>query len=387
MSARRVALAAVAALSTLACALAEERGDRLWSEWLWSDWLWSLPRGVDPPPVPADNPMSRARVELGRRLFFDIRLSGPATVSCGSCHLRGHAYADPRARSVGATGETTPRNSPSVANAAWRATLGWANPEMTTLETQAEAPLFGASPVEMGVNEGNRAAVLARFSAAPDYRELFARAFAGEDHPIGFENIIKAIAAFERSLVSFSSKYDLSLEGRARLDEREARGRALFFGRAGCSRCHGGPGFDDQSFRDSSAAPPFHNTGLYDLDGAGAYPDYDRGLIERTRRASDMGRFRAPSLRNVAVTAPYMHDGSVATLEQAIDHYAAGGRLIAGGPLAGDGRSNPFKSPLVAPLDLDARDRADLVAFLSALTDAALLAAPRRAPPRAGGPK
>jgi cytochrome c peroxidase len=350
-----------------------------------ADWVWSLPSFLPPPHVPADNPMSETRFQLGRKLFYDTRLSGNGRESCASCHLPKLAFTDGRKVAVGATGETTPRNAPSIANVAWRATLTWANPALVTLEQQMLGPLFGEAPIEMGVNDDNKREILSRFEADADYRRQFVQAFAGEAKPINIGNIIKAIAVFERGVVSASSKYDLYLEGKATLSPEETRGKDLFFGeKAECHHCHGSVNFDDQFYhaKTREVETPFHNTGLYNVNGEGGYPEPNRGLFETNEKPDQMGKFRAPSLRNVAVTEPYMHDGSVATLEEVIDIYAASGRNITSGPLAGDGRLNPHKSELIVPIDLSTRERADLVAFLKTLTDETFLNSPRFGPPK-----
>ncbi|MEF3365284.1 MbnH family di-heme enzyme [Methylocystis sp. 9N] len=347
-------------------------------------WSWSLPSFLPPPRAPADNPMSEARFQLGRKLFYETRLSGNGKESCASCHLQKLAFTDGRKVSVGATGETTPRNAPSIVNSAWRATLTWANPAMVTLERQMEAPMFGEAPIEMGVNDQNKKEILSRFKSDADYRRDFAEAFPGEPDPIAFGNIIKAISVFERGVVSASSKYDLYLEGKATLTPEETRGKDLFFGeKAECHHCHGSVNFDDQFYhaRTREIETPFHNTGLYNIDGKGDYPTPNRGLFEITGAIEDMGKFRAPSLRNIAVTGPYMHDGSVATLEEVIDIYAAGGRNVTSGPEQGDGRLNSRKSELIVPIDLSEQEKRDLVAFLKTLTDEELLTSSRFSDP------
>ena len=250
-------------------------------------------------------------------------------------------------------------------------------------------PLFGTDPVEMGINDDNRDAVLARIAAVPDYAERFRAVWGNDDGSadveVTWERIIAAIAAFQRTIISANSRHDRFLAGRAALTDAEQRGRTLFFGdRAGCSQCHGGFNFNDQTRRaDSGTATPlpFHNTGLYNLDGAGAYPAPNRGVFEFTGTASDMGRFRAPSLRNVELTRPYMHDGSVPTLEAVLAFYADGGRLTASGPLAGDGRASPLRSERLRHASLSAAEQQDLVAFLRSLTDTTLLDNPAFADP------
>jgi cytochrome c peroxidase len=236
----------------------------------------------------------------------------------------------------------------------------------------------------MGVTDANKPQILARLAADPYYKTAFSAAFPETADPIAFKSIIDAIATFERGLVSVGSRYDLYLQGKAELGEAEQRGHDLFFGeKAECHHCHGSSNLDDQFVHAKSreVETPFHNTGLYNIDGRGAYPHPNRGLLETSGEASDMGRFRAPSLRNVAVTAPYMHDGSVATLEEVIEIYAQGGRKIDTGSNAGDGRASPLKSDLIVRIELTKDEKADLVAFLRTLTDESFLASPRFADP------
>jgi cytochrome c peroxidase len=347
-------------------------------------WMWDLPKYVPPPRVPADNPMSEEKFQLGRRLFFDKRVSGNGTLACSSCHLQERAFTDGRVVSVGSTGETTPRNAPSIVNAGWHATYTWANPALVTLERQMENPLFGERPTEMGVTDANKAEIVARFRADADYRKRFAAAFPEKADPISFETIIKAISAFQRGVISFDSRYDRYLQGKIKFTEQEQRGHDLYFGeKAECHHCHGSVNFDDQFVhaKTREAETPFHNTGLYDIDGKGAYPQPNRGLYDITADPDDMGKFRAPSLRNIAVTGPYMHDGTVATLADVIELYSQGGRKIDSGPNAGDGRASPLKSGLIVKIDMTPQEKADLLAFLKTLTDETLLASPRFSDP------
>ena len=345
-----------------------------------SSWSWNLPVNFATPAVPDDNPMSEEKFQLGRRLFYDTRLSGNGTQSCASCHLQNLAFTDGKAVATGSTGQQTARSAMPIANAAYHPTLNWANPNAISLEKQMETPLFGTNPVELGINDGNRAEVLKRFQDDADYVARFGRAFPGETGPISFTQIIKAIATFERGMLSGDSKYDRYQKGQVTLSDSEERGRNLYFTeKAECFHCHGSFNFNDQLKHAGSrnVETPFHNTGLYNIDGKGGFPTPNRGLFETTGKAEDMGAFRAQSLRNVAVTAPYMHDGSIATLEEVLDFYAAGGRNITSGPHAGDGRANPYKSDLISRIDLSAQEKADLVAFLKTLTDETLLTSSR----------
>lgn len=345
-----------------------------------SPYDWRLPPGFTEPLVPEDNPMSEEKVALGRFLFYDVRLSANGTQACASCHEQRRAFADGKATPLGSTGQHVPRNAMGLANVAYLATYTWANPVLTTLEQQALVPLFAESPIELGLGLREQE-VLRRLREDSRYPELFRAAFPEEEDPIHRQSIVKALASFQRTLLSGRSAYDRYLQGDTTAFSTSARrGLELFFSeRAECYHCHSGPHFSN-SFRDHDSPPPpveFHNTGLYNVDGQGAYPGDNTGLYEFTGRPQDMGRFRVPTLRNVALTAPYMHDGSVATLEEVVALYSAGGRHLAEGPYAGDGRTNPHKDPLVRPFPLSAQERQDLVAFLESLTDYEFVQEPR----------
>lgn len=342
-------------------------------------YAWQLPPGFVAPAVPASNPMTEAKVALGRRLFYDPALSVNGAESCGSCHAQALAFADGRERPLGTTGQPGRRNSPSLANAGYAARLTWASSALVDLEGQALVPMFGEDPVELGLS-GREALLLSRLEADAGYRTAFAAAFPEEPAPFSVRSVVRALASFERTLVSGRSPFDRHLEGdAAALSPSAARGLALFRSdRLACGRCHAGRNLSDAAVVDGPppAAAPFHNTGLYDEDGRGAYPAEDVGLMTLTGLPADMGRFRAPSLRNVAVTAPYMHDGSLGTLSDVLDHYAAGGRAA-----RVNGSPSPLRSDLVRGFALTAEERADLLAFLESLTDAAFLADPRFGPP------
>jgi cytochrome c peroxidase len=349
-----------------------------------SGWHWVLPQGFPEPAVPPDNPMSAAKVDLGRHLFYDKRLSGNGTLACAGCHLQDKAFTDGLALAKGSTGDFTPRSSQHIGNVAYSPTITWANPSLLTLERQMEVPLFGESPVEMGVNDNNKAQVLQRLQRDPLYGQKFAEAFAGQANPVTWPNVIKAIASFQRTLLTGNSRYDQFMAGKAALSVPERRGMDLFFGeKAECHHCHGSFNFNDQVVDANTRVleKPFHNTGLYNIDGKGGFPEPNRGVFELSGQPQDMGTFRAPSLRNVEVTAPYMHDGSIATLDAVLDFYANAGRNISSGHHKGDGRLNPYKSDLIAVMDLNAQDKADIVAFLKTLTDHEFLTNPKLSDP------
>lgn len=345
---------------------------------------WQLAETAPLPEVPADNPMSETKVELGRRLFYDPRLSRNGAMSCGSCHVQALAFTDGKVQAVGATGQHHPRGAMSLVNTAYASRLTWANPLLDRLEEQALTPLFGDNPVEMGMT-GREGDIVAMLQADELYREQFPEVFDEDADPYSILNVVRSIAAFVRSIVSFRSPYDQYLQGNTEAMSASAqRGMDLFFSeRLECFHCHGGFNFTDSTTHSSAsvARVGFHNTGLYNLDGEGAYPQDNTGLFDMTGQTRDIGRFKAPTLRNIAVTAPYMHDGSAATLHDVIDHYERGGRLIEDGENAGDGRRNPFKSEFVRGFELTDTERDDLVAFLHALTDQELLRDPRFSDP------
>lgn len=360
-----------AALITLIAVLLLNRSER--------EYRWDIPDNLPLPVVPEDNPMSDIKVELGRWLFYDTRLSVNGTMSCGNCHFQRIAFTDARARALGATGESHPRGSMSLVNTAYNARLTWANHLLDRLEVQALTPMFGENPVEMGM-AGKEAEIIELLRTDSRYREYFPKAFSTDEDPFSVLNAVRAIASFVRSIVSFDSSYDRFLRGdRAALTESEIRGMTLFFSeQTECFHCHGGFNFTDSSTHANSMVESvgFHNNGLYNIGEHGGYPEGNTGLHDLTGKARDMGRFKAPTLRNIAMTAPYMHDGSIATLEEVLEHYMQGGRVIAEGPHSGDGSRNPYKSIFVREFEMTKSEREDLLAFLRALTDRTVLTDP-----------
>jgi cytochrome c peroxidase len=345
-----------------------------------SSFAWELPFGFPEPRVPNDNPMSQEKVSLGRRLFYDTRLSENRTQSCASCHRQSLAFTDGAPRSRGSTGELTPRSAMTLANAGYNATQTWANSLLRTLEQQALIPLFGEEPVELGFG-GKENLLLDRLRTDAEYPGLFEEAFPDQEDPISVGSVTRALGAFQRTLVSGQSPYDRYLAGdTAAISEEAKRGAAMFFSeKLECFHCHGSfnlaSAVDHQGLAFDQAQ--FENNGLYNIGGTGAYPPGNQGLYEISGRDSDRGRFRPPTLRNIGATAPYMHDGILETLDDVIDHYAQGGRLILDGPFAGDGRRHPNKSSFVSGFRLTADERAELKAFLDSLTDPTFLTDPR----------
>jgi cytochrome c peroxidase len=307
-----------------------------------------LPPGFPPPPAPPSNPLTLEKIELGRHLFYEKRLSANGTQSCGSCHQQRLAFCDGRAHAIGSTGMEHSRNTMSLVNVGYRKPLTWANPSVVTLEEQVLIPLTNQHPVEMGM-AGRLEELPRRLAKDERYRRMFAAAFPNQRTPITVTNIARAIASFERSIVSAQSPYDRLLRygDSHALSPAAWRGSQLFFSsRAGCGACHGG--------RDL-ATPT------------------DKAIFQNNGLIASPAKFRIPSLRNVALTAPYMHNGSVATLAEVVDDYAAGGRAARLG-----GRSR-FAN--VHAFQATAAERRDLVAFLESLSDSSVTADPRLSDP------
>ncbi len=300
------------------------------------EWRWNLPAGIAPPPVPADNPMSAAKVALGRRLFYEADLSVDGTMACAACHEQKRGFADGNRTRPGVHGDAGRRNVPGLANVAWLTPLTWADPRQQTLEAQLLVPILGDRPVEMGM-KGREAEIATRLSGNACYRRMFRAAFPDQRGRIDMLTVAMALAAFERTLISFDSPYDRYRAGDEAAIPDVAKQGAAVFTRA-CANCHSGPHYTDGAF--------------HRLEHPAAD---DRGLIEVTGKAEDLGAYRTPPLRNVALGAPYFHDGSAATLDAAIDRHGLG-RI----------------------------DKSAILSFLATLTDRTFLTNPDFALPDAG---
>ena len=345
---------------------------------------WQLPPGFPQPRVPEDNALTVEKVELGRHLFYDKRLSANGTQACASCHQQSRAFSESAALATGSTGQKHHRNSMALVNVAYTATFTWAHSGINTIEQHVLLPLFGDKPVEMGA-AGHENEILARFREDATYQELFARAFPHASDRVTFDNVAKALASFVRTLISFESPFDryAYYGDDSALTEAQVRGMNLFMSeRLECAHCHAGFNFSQFVTHESTAVAEraFHVTGLYPhsetyISGA------DYGLFAVTSNVADKDRFKAPTLRNIARSAPYMHDGSIATLGEVIDFYVAGGRVLTEGPRPGDGRSHPSKNAFIKGFTLTAQERQDLLEFLSSLTDEHFLNDPTLADP------
>ena len=313
---------------------------------------------------------SDAMVELGRDLFYDNNLSINRTRSCGTCHNPDYAFTDGYKRSLGAYADLHQRNTQSLFNLGEQLYLTSADSSLHDVYDQMDQPLFSKHPIEMGADV-DHPQVLNRILKDPYYVNLLAKAYPSTSDTWSWHHIKMAIRAFVYSLRSTSSKWDAFLEGHATLTHDEQQGMKLFFGpRLHCGTCHGGKHFNTPVVFDSLGRTRFYfNVGLYALGASGRYPAYDEGLFHQTKNPKDIGAFRVPTLRNLSFTAPYFHDGSAATLEEVVDTYAAGGRVIDTGEYAGDGRMNPYKDSLIRGFSWTPTERRQLLAFLRTLDD------------------
>jgi len=298
--------------------------------------------------LPADNPLTEEGVALGRQLFYDPLLSMNGEVSCATCHLPENAFSDGLAFSVGVNGQEGPRSSMSLANVGYYYKGLFWDGRSKSLEEQALVPV--REPHEMN---SDWSLVELKLRKHPEYPELFRKAFPIKDEKeITRFLVAKAIAQFERTLISANAKYDQVLEGKATFTEAEERGRKIFFDasqdlpNSECGHCHLDPLFTNLDF---------FNNGIQHVNGLDDFPDKGRGKV--TKIIYDNGKFRVPTLRNIELTAPYMHDGRFKTLDEVLDHYISGGHLA------------DNLNPNVRQLNFSGRDKTDLIAFLKTLTD------------------
>jgi cytochrome c peroxidase len=316
------------------------------------DWSMTLPLGLQAGAayVPDDNPMSDAKVGLGKLLYFDKRLSKNMTIACASCHNPFHGFADPARTSMGVGGELGGRNSPTVLNRLFSADQFW-DGRAKDLEHQAHGPL--TNPIEMSMPSDDE--VVKRVRDVKGYAPLFKKAFG--DETVDIDRIAKAMASYERTVVTGDSPYDRYQAGtKDALSPAAVRGLAIFNGKGNCKACHAGFNFTDETYQ---------NIGV----GTNK-PSPDAGRYDVTKNDADRGKFKTPTLRNIVQTAPYMHDGSEETLATVIDFYDRGGI------------ANPNLSKEIKPLHLTVQEKRDLVAFLESLTGEVRNASPPLSLPR-----
>lgn len=315
----------------------------------------TVPAGFPTPVIPADNPLTNEGVALGRRLFYEKSLSSTGTMSCGSCHQQSKAFTDGRALAVGVDGVANPRGTMSLANVLWSTQLTW-DGAFTTLETQALKPI--ENPIEL---HQPLAVGVARLQASSTYPALFQAAFGTQT--ITNELVLKALAQFERTLISGSSRYDTYMATRTGFSADELAGLQLYTTHiapgsvrgAECFHCH------SQPLMSSNYEGKFFNNGL-DL----TFTDPGRGGL--TKLAVDQGKFIAPTLRNIALTAPYMHDGRFKTLEEVLDHYSDHVQM-ASPNLDNNLIQGINDPPFGTHMDLTATEKRQVLAFLQTLTD------------------
>jgi cytochrome c peroxidase len=292
----------------------------------------SLPKTA---PAPADNPTTPEKVELGKMLYHDPRLSSTGTVSCASCHNTMLGGEDNRPNSMGVNGQTGGRSAPTVWNSAFNKVQFW-DGRADSLEAQAAGPV--TNPIEMGMKSWDD--VVARLKTIKGYRQAFDLAFGSDHETITKYNATKAIAAYERTLITPNSAYDKYVEGdKAAMNEQQVRGMQKAV-ELGCTSCHSGPAFNGPGMFQKF---PVHSNGYFE---AQYHFTKDKGLAEVSKKETDAHLFKVPTLRNIALTAPYMHNGSVKTLDKAVKVMAK----------------------LQLDKELSDEDTADIVAFLNALT-------------------
>ncbi|GAV19686.1 cytochrome c peroxidase [Mariprofundus micogutta] len=287
-------------------------------------------------PVPADNPQTAEKIALGKKLFFDPILSGDNSISCATCHDPGKGWGDKLPRAFGVPGEELGRNTPHLFNTAWQQRWFW-DGRAVSLEEQSLGPIQAAGEMSQELHE-----LVSELNQNAEYRQMFSDAFA--QAAISPDTIGKAIAAFERTIISSNSPFEKYLKGDSQaLNASAKRGTQLFKGKARCVLCHNGPNLTDNGF---------HNIGVAAAGPAGK----DAGRYAILPLPSQRGSFKTPGLHSVALTAPFMHNGSIATLKQVILFYNRGG----------DVKENI--DPQIVPLQLTQLERDDLLAFLHALT-------------------
>lgn len=317
---------------------------------------------------PQDNPQTEEKIELGRLLFNDVRFSSNGSISCASCHLKDKAFTDGLKVPKGIYGLTGTRNAPTVINAAFYAEL-FLDGRAESLESQALGPFL--NPVEHGLTDYKK--IIAAIRSDTEYSLMFKQVFDISINDVTMGHVVKAIASFERTLIAGNSRFDQYYFGRdhTRLSESEARGLRLFRRKGNCANCHE-ISFDNALFMDNR----FYNIGvgfkhlksklddiILSLKAGEKVEDQELtveqfselGRFNVTKKIADMGKFKTPTLRNISLTAPYMHDGSMETLEQVVDYYDKGGE------------HNKFLDAAIFPLNFTSQEKIDLLAFLKAL--------------------
>ncbi len=322
-----------------------------------------------------ENQYSSAKAKLGRYFFYDRRMSVNQTKACATCHAPEFSFTDSYRRSIGALGDNVQHNAPPIINIVFNKYLTAADSSLHFPEQQINNPMFHNKPVELGW-EGNQIIILSRLKKDSLYNSELHLLFPNDKDPFTIKNIQDCISNFVKTIVSFNSSYDryVSNNDTPALSPAQQRGMQLFFSdKLHCNSCHGGINFSAPSVKDKNGVAAYYqNTGLYNIDNKGSYPETDNGLFEFTKQQADIGKYRIPTLRNLAFTAPYLHDGSAASLNDVISIYENGGRNNTTGLHIGDGRTNPYKSPLIAGFVINGQQKKDLISFLLSLSDSSV---------------
>jgi len=302
------------------------------------DFILDIPQGFPAPFIPADNQLTQSRVDLGKKLFFDTMMSRDSTVSCATCHIPELAFTDGLKKGIGIRNQEVGRNTPTLTNVAYQDKFLWdgVNP---SLVAQVMIPIHEHNEFDFHV-----LLVAERMKKDQAYVKLCQTAYGGDPNPFA---ITHAIASYERTLISGNSRYDqFVFQGDSlALNEDERRGMDLFFNQLYCTECHSGFNFTNQS-----------------LSNNGLYANYlDSGRIRLTGLESDRAIFKVPTLRNIGVTSPYMHDGSKATLAEVVAHYSLGGK------------NHANKNAAIIPFELSEKEQQDLLSFLHSLTDSTFI--------------
>ena len=321
------------------------------------------------------NTFSTAKAALGRYLFYDRRLSVNQAKSCSSCHDPNFSFTDGYRRSIGALGDNVQHNAPPLINLIYNKYLTAADSSLHFPEQQIHNPMFHSKPVELGW-DGNETLIMARVKRDSLYSQQLPRLFPGEADPFTVQNLQACISSFIKTILSFNTPYDRYIYNKdsTAMSAAQLRGMKLFFSDSlHCGTCHGGINFSTPALIDRKGNKDYYqNTGLYNTNDSGGYPANDRGLYEYTQQITDIGKYRIPTLRNLAFTAPYLHDGTAASLDEVVEMYEQGGRNINTGLNNGDGRKNANKSPLIQGFVLNTTEKKDLISFLLSLSDSAV---------------
>jgi cytochrome c peroxidase len=311
------------------------------------------------------------QAELGKYLFYENKLSVNNTKSCASCHSPQFAFTDGYRKSITSLGENVLHNAPTLVNVQQYKFYDWANSNSTTLSKQIKRPLYGEHPLELGLNL-NYPQFKSFLEKDTKYKHLFKQAFPNDTALFTLTQIETSIVAFVKTINSYNTPFD-----KHTMSESAKKGFELFSSnKLKCASCHAPPHFT-LAASSTNIDSVYTNIGLYNVENKNIYPSVDAGLFAITQKKEDDGKFKIPTLRNVMLTHPYMHDGSIANIDEVIDMYTRGGRNVNYGDYKGDGKLNANKSHLITGFSLTQEERRNLIDFFHALTDTSVLFDPK----------